>query len=359
MIQKRKALKLFLSSSICVLLSFVEVSGFLVLYEHQNQNDVMLRQKKQQIGARKKYIHQNGEPQHALRMAIVPPSDDSTVGVLGRGYVSVLLAKLSALKGYKTWMICPSGQEDIIQELIGNHESPCNVEMIPTTDTDTVRERIGTTDALMISVDDDAPIDNSVVDFVLDPEIARKLKRVVVLSRNLNGKDMGFFVKASKMSANAEVWDNGNAALYKQFESCIKKLSKKISPSTEYTIVRAGTLKGGGGSENNIFPQYLSDKFYEMTHRDIINWQFLFDCETRGVTLAKGDVMPGPGAKAVFTATATDANPGDTGRCAIAEAMVRSLNIEAAGNVDFGIGTEEAREPPTDEQWTEIFSALK
>jgi hypothetical protein len=60
-------------------------------------------------------------------------------------------------------------------------------------------------------------------------------------------------------------------------------------------------------------------------------------------------------ARAVFTAIGSGEHDGDTGRCGIAEAMVRSLEWEGAANVDFGVGTRERRTIPTEEEWDELF----
>lgn len=58
-----------------------------------------------------------------------------------------------------------------------------------------------------------------------------------------------------------------------------------------------------------------------------MQWQLLFDCNARGVKLAKGDALP--------------SREGDSGCCGVAEAMVRSLEVEGAANVDFGVGTRQ------------------
>ena len=47
-----------------------------------------------------------------LQMAVVTP-ETGTAGILGRGYISVICAKLAALRGYKTWMITPPNQEEV------------------------------------------------------------------------------------------------------------------------------------------------------------------------------------------------------------------------------------------------------
>ena len=173
--------------------------------------------------------------------------------------------------------------------------------------------------------------------------------------RNLNGKGMGLLVKAAKMSANSEVWDGSTSSVYEKFEENLKK--KAAACGAQYTIARAGTLKGGacGEKEHN---QFLTTKYYEMTKKDIVTWQLLFDCNVRGVKLAKGDVLPGPGGRAVFTATGTDELPGDTSRSGIAEAMVKSLEFENAGDTDFGVATAQSRDPPTDDQWKQLFHQI-
>eukprot|EP00559_Dactyliosolen_fragilissimus_P005598 CAMPEP_0184870426 /NCGR_PEP_ID=MMETSP0580-20130426/37403_1 /TAXON_ID=1118495 /ORGANISM="Dactyliosolen fragilissimus" /LENGTH=289 /DNA_ID=CAMNT_0027372475 /DNA_START=89 /DNA_END=958 /DNA_ORIENTATION=+ len=289
-------------------------------------------------------------------MSTVLSSESSTVGIVGRGFISVLVAKLAALAGYDTWMICPTGQEATILSLLNEEcRTPSNLELIPSSDTESVQGRMADSSALLVAVDDDTTMDESVINYLLDPETAKNMKRVVCMSRNLNNQGMGFLVKASKMSANNEVWDGSNADVYKNFEIAVKR--QALACGAEYTIVRAGTLKGGACGEDE-FQQYLTKKYYEMTKKDIVTWQLLFDCNVRGVKIAKGDVLPGPGGRAIFTATGTDALPGDTGRCGLAEAMVRSLEVEAAGNVDFGVGTDEGREPPSTQKWEELFNIL-
>ena len=297
------------------------------------------------------------QSKHQLQMAVVPPSESSSVGIIGRGFVSVVTAKIAAIQGYETFMLCPPGQEETIKELIDDDgDIPPNLTLVKSTDSDQLNNKIENADAIVIAVDDDSVMDNDVVNYVLDPEIAKNLKRVVAMSRNLNGKGINFAVKASKISANGQVWDMGTAESYKSFEKAIQDGAKACS--AEYTIARAGTLKGGACGENE-YNQFMSRKFYDMTKKDIVTWNLLFDCNVRGVTLSKGDVLPGPGFKAVFTATGTDGGlPGDTSRAGIAEAMIRSLAFTNTGNVDFGVATKESRSPPTDEEWEKMLGNL-
>ena len=105
--------------------------------------------------------------------------------------------------------------------------------------------------------------------YLLDPEKVPKMKRVVAMSRNLNGAGMGMFVSASRRAANAQVWDNDNKAAFGQMELNVQNAAEKCG--ADWTLVSAGPLKGGAAaSENSEYLQYLHDSYYEMTKSDII-----------------------------------------------------------------------------------------
>ena len=131
------------------------------------------------------------------------------------------------------------------------------------------------------------------------------LDRVAVMSRYLNGAGMGFFANAAKIAANAEIWAGGKAVeAYKNMEGFIAKRSEKLGgahtlglmglldrvgtphpfalqrtrhdsipfacdpcSAVDYTVIRAGTLKGGAlgdltgdGGEKS----FLSPPFYNL-----------------------------------------------------------------------------------------------
>eukprot|EP00985_Skeletonema_marinoi_P027092 scaffold21709_cov146-Skeletonema_marinoi.AAC.3 len=292
--------------------------------------------------------------------ATIQPTESSTIGTVGNGYLPIILAKLSALTHGNAWVICPAADMEMMKQLAavdGSGELPNNLEFVPASDTDRVETLLRDTDALLVACDDvDSVVDPNVINYLLDPEKVNNLQRVVAMSRNLNGAGMGMFVSASRRAANAQVWDNSNAVAYRSFEQNIKDAAQKCG--ADWTIVRAGTLKGGACGESNLYPQYLAESYYQLTKNDIITWQLLFDCNIRGVKLQKGDVMSGPGVKAVFTATGSEEHEGDSSRGGVAEAMVRSLGVEDAANQDFAVGTVAAREIPTNEEWAQMFQCL-
>eukprot|EP00978_Attheya_sp_CCMP212_P013385 scaffold33692_cov59-Attheya_sp.AAC.6 len=279
--------------------------------------------------------------------SIVSPGE--MVAVVGRGFTSVLAAKVAARRGYNTWMVYPPKEEEVIRRLLGNkimNDNNQDLELVSALeDPDLLQDRLSRTSAILIVVDgtDGDIMDPSTIDFLIS---SKSLKRVVVMSRHLNGKDMGFFAKASKKTANPEVWDGSCIDKYRSFEAMVQQKAENLGADS--TVVRAGTIKGGSCGEeeeasDDLVDSTLARDYYEITKKDIITWQLLFDCKVKGVRLEKGDVLPGPGAKAIFTATGTDEHPGDTGRAGIAEAMVRSLELDSAANVEFGVASKENR----------------
>ena len=139
-------------------------------------------------------------------------------------------------------MLCPPDQEEVIKELVNDEgDLPANLKLISSTESDVLNSGIEEADAIIVAVDDTSVMDTSVIKYILDPEKTKNLKRVVGMSRNLNGKGINFAVKASKISANGEVWDMGNADKFREFEKAIQEGAKACS--ADYTIARGGTLK--------------------------------------------------------------------------------------------------------------------
>ena len=58
-------------------------------------------------------------------------------------------------------------------------------------------------DAVLVAIDGDDAMSDGLLDVVIPEGTA--VKRVVVMSRHLNGKGLGPFVSASKSAANKEV----------------------------------------------------------------------------------------------------------------------------------------------------------
>ena len=68
--------------------------------------------------------------------------------------------------------------------------------------------------------------------------------------------------------------------------------------------------------------------------------------------------IPAAGWFSIKASISFDVEPGDTGRLACALAMVESLTQEKAANTDFAVKTAAARDPPTKDEWNELFKVL-
>jgi len=214
-------------------------------------------------------------------------------------------------------------------------------------------------EGLVIAFDGEEVMSDAALDIFLQPAgSGQSLKHVSLLSRHLNGAGMGFFANAAKVGANSEIWAAPAPVVegYRKFEQTVRVRADAIGATS--TVIRAGTLKGGGSGDianGSGDPTLLTPEFYKLGQQDVVNWRMLFDCNTLGVVLKRGDVLPGPGFKAAFGATSPDACEGDSGRGAVANALVEALRIEAASGADFGVATATARSSPTPEEWKQLF----
>ena len=108
--------------------------------------------------------------------------------------------------------------------------------------------KINEAQGLLLAIDSEASVPDSVIRVFVNPEAAPNLAHVGVMSRYLNGKGMGFIASTAKAAGNVDVWDgNGKAvAAYKQMEATVKE--RCAACGATWTIVRAGTLKGGASA---------------------------------------------------------------------------------------------------------------
>jgi len=279
--------------------------------------------------------------------------------VVGRGPVMLLAAKLAAIKGFKTSVLLGNELSTAIS-LVDDDSLPITMLPVAGEDADAEKIEAAVTGAkgLIIAFDGEEVVPQGALDVFMPASGLQKLSHVSVLSRNLNGNGMGFFASAAKTAANAEIWAGGKSVeAYKDMEARVKARAGEVGAS--WTVIRSGTLKGGGCGDptgGSGDPNLLSTTFYTMGQQDIVNWKMLFDCDTLGVKLSKGDVLPGPGFTAAFGATSAEVCDGDSGRGGVAAALVEALRLEAATGSDFGVGTQQSRTSPTDEEWKELFA---
>lgn len=291
-------------------------------------------------------------------MATLEPG--AKVLVTGKGPVMLLAAKMAAVQGFE--VSCLLGTEPGMAEaLIGDTSPPLTLLPVTGEGADPAAVEAACTSAagLIIAFDGEEVLSDAALDIFMPPT-GTNFKHVSLMSRHLNGEGMGFFAKAAKVAANAEIWAAPENVVegFREMERTVRARAKEVGATS--TVIRAGTLKGGGSGDianGSGDPSFLAgDVFYKLGQQDVVNWRMLFDCDTLGVVLKKGDVLPGPGFKAAFGATSPDACDGDSGRGGVANALVEALRCEGAAEADFGVGTAKGRASPTPQEWKQLFA---
>jgi len=274
-------------------------------------------------------------------------------------------ARLAALRGFSTTFIASDKDVELAKRVCYDSVHPegsIPLQFLALSgegkDVAALEAAVESAVGLIVALDKDYTITAAQLEnFIPD---GTRLQHVSLMSRHLNGEGMGFFASAAKRAANACVWDAGSQSVenYREAESALRALAEAAQAT--YTIVRAGTLKGGASGDTttggNGEASFLAPAYYKDPQMGSFTGELVYDCNALGVKLVAGDVLPGPGVTAALTAT-DKVGSGDSHRGAVAAALVEALRVPAAANRDFGIAAEEGLSFPTPEQWGEMFSA--
>ena len=164
---------------------------------------------------------------------------------------------------------------------------------------------------------------------------------------------------ASKAKAAGPFGFGGEDAKILASEQEIKRLSAE--KGCDVSIVRVGTLKGGGPGEEENPPEKevgLSISYYNtLIQLDEYMCTASYDKFTLGAKITKGDSveLANPLMKA---ARKSDFSPYDdeTSRVVAAGAIIHALTHPSA--VEFSVGASKGEQPPTSEEWASLFKGL-
>lgn len=142
---------------------------------------------------------------------------------------------------------------------------------------------------------------------------------------------------------------------------CIE-LSKDSSGSSNanvcYSVIRAGTLVGGGpGPEKENGEEWGLSKYFYDTKYDLSDAMITqsMDKFTMGARVTPGDPFKAPNFFAKMMSNSSfEPRDGDTGRTAAAQAVLAALR-RVDGGVDVSISTEKAKSPPSDDDWNSLL----
>jgi len=294
-------------------------------------------------------------------------SPGAKVLVVGNGPVQCLAARLAAIKGYETTLACvatsaATDEKVLFDEAYPKESLPLSLLIITgeSVDEAAVGKAINEAEGLIVAFDSERTLPEPSMK-VFMPEEGGSLSHVSLMSRSLNGQGMGFTATAAKTAANPEIWAGGDAAMaaYRLMEQQVTARATAVGAAS--TVIRAGTLKGGGSGDASREDgggerSFLNPAFYSMGQQDLVNWRLLYDCEALGVSLSAGDTGEGPGFFAALTST-DRIGPADSHRGGVAAALVEALGCDVATGKDFTVRTTESREFPKPDAWPALFAA--
>lgn len=261
----------------------------------------------------------------------------------------LLTSKLAAKEGQESFSICGPGQESKYSRLMYGDASKDEDEKnetdsimaTPISSADDMQDALSKANTLFL-VCYDNPIEEKALSTLLD-NAGSDLSKVVMLSKmGATAGGGGFFGGGSKLLDS---------------ENAIRSQCK--SKNLDLSIVRAGTLKGGGPGQPTELDLGLSKVYYNtLFELSEATCTMSHDRFTLGVECTKGDSVEMPNPITLFgTKTSFDPYPYDTNRINAAMACVMAAKHDKP--VEFSVGTAKSEELPTVEEWEEIMGKME
>jgi len=121
------------------------------------------------------------------------------------------------------------------------------------------------------------------------------------------------------------------------------------------SIIRAGTLKGGGpggvdGSEFGL-SKYFDDTIFDLLEA---RNSMAFDKFSLGARVTAGD--PFPAAAKLFSSSSFEPSDTTTSRTVAAQALLTAIKRD--DGIDISLSSEKGKTPPTPEEWVDLLSAI-
>ncbi|CAJ1930683.1 unnamed protein product [Cylindrotheca closterium] len=257
----------------------------------------------------------------------------------------LLTAKLAAREMNDVAVICESGAESMCRRFMYGpeyEEKGIDEEnkAKPTSDPTLMETALKKANVILLTGHDN-PIEEKAVNTLLNTA-GEGLSKVVLVSQMGGSKAKGGF------------FGGGNSI--KESEDYIRKVCQ--SKGLDLSIVRAGMLKGGGCGD--VGDDFGLNKVYYNTLVDVIEasvtmahdkYSLGADC-TLGDTVEMPNMFTQMGSKSSFEPCQYDSN-----RIVVAGGAVAAALKD--GEIEFSIGTQSSKTPPSQEDWVKMFDTME
>ena len=310
-----------------------------------------------------------------------------TVVVYGIGQSSeltLLTSKMAAKEGWKSYCICSTDKEYACRNLMYGEEyakagkdDDFPTKAKPIHDGSSIQCALQEATAIVF-VGHDQPIDTSAISMLVETAMEKEeeddddaaefqpLSKVVYLSTmGVTKKGGGGFFGGG----------GGGDPKIQQSETFLRDMISKTDGNVDLSIVRAGSLKGGGPGPNHQSDDHvegiddwgLSVRYYNTLINGVeARVTMAHDKYTLGIgdgAITKGDTIEMPNKiKVMSTKTSTfDPLPYETNRIVAASAIMACITGDKKGKDDvleFSISGASGNQPPTLEEWNTVLQDL-
>ena len=292
-------------------------------------------------------------------------------------YLPLIVSKIAAKRGIKTYCICGTGTEKNCRRLLYGEEY-AKLEKVdddkvhPISSPDDMQVALQAADC-MVLVGNEEPLDSktmsTLVNIASEKDGATKDENFVPLSKIVLLSKMGATKKGGGGFFGGGGGGKDGAIL--QSETFLQDKAKE--KGLDLAIVRAGVVVKGGGPgdadpETGLTHDFGLNRFVYTKFLDVVEATVAMahDRYTLGADVTAGDKYATESAPNMLQIMGTKSSfeevPYETNRIVAAEAVVAALYQLYENNqgkpLDFSVSTKKGRAPPTPEEWSELLKNI-
>ena len=292
-------------------------------------------------------------------------------------YLPLIVSKIAAKRGIKTYCICGTGTETNCRRILYGEEyakleKDDDDKVQPISSPDDMQVALQAADC-MVLVGNEEPLDSktisTLVNIASEKDADTKDENFVPLSKIVLLSKMG----ATKKGGGGFFGGGGGGkdAAILQSETFLRDKAKE--KGLDLAIVRAGVVVKGGGPgdadpETGLTHDFGLNRFVYTKFLDVVEATVAMahDRYTLGADVTAGDKYgtesPPNMLQIMGTKSSFEEVPYETNRIVAGEAVVAALyqlyENDQGKPIDFSVSTKKGRAPPTPEEWSELLKNL-